>query len=409
MSRVKRWGLNVALAVVALLVVFATSLAADRMAGRLLPNKAAPGALELIFPPGSHMEYATTEFTYSVDVNSLGYRDKEFASLTPGVYRIAAIGDSFTYGQGVNLQDTWIKQLDSNLRQAGLNVETINLGKPGTGTPFYAELAERAIPLLRPDLIIVGMLQADDLASADDKAAPAPPWLLTKVEDVWPNFVQWIRNREGTLGARTEKRPVHPPMIVSAADGIKSQAESAQSVLKSFTPEEQARYAQIDVKVRQAFETGNLNPALISTTVRSADYLVNNSRDNDPYFFVRAVDKTTGFMQRIERVAKAYHTRVLVVSIPMGCFVNMYAMDNYRRVGFRVEPGFLSTFVPDKAIRIVCERTGVPFLSITDEFRAHKDEPDLFFPMDCHPTPNGHKLMADLLTPTIRKIVEEGR
>jgi hypothetical protein len=34
--------------------------------------------------------------------NSLGFREREFDSVpTPGTFRIALVGDSFTYGQGI--------------------------------------------------------------------------------------------------------------------------------------------------------------------------------------------------------------------------------------------------------------------------------------------------------------------
>ena len=44
--------------------------------------------------------------TGAVHVNSSGYREREFAAVKPsGAFRIAVVGDSFTYGNGVRQED----------------------------------------------------------------------------------------------------------------------------------------------------------------------------------------------------------------------------------------------------------------------------------------------------------------
>src|ERR1035441_7805937 len=107
---------------------------------------------------------------------------------------VLAIGDSFTYGWGVDGEDSWPKVMERELRQGGLDIEVANLGMPGAGPREYAALAERAIPLLRPDLIVVGMLQADDLFQAAEspaeRQAPASERLLRAFRALYPNLMQ---------------------------------------------------------------------------------------------------------------------------------------------------------------------------------------------------------------------------
>lgn len=71
-------------------------------------------------------------FLYT-DLNSLGYRDREWEHPKPaGVRRIAFLGDSFTYGWGIkNPADRFGDQVAARL---AAGVEGLNVAKPGWGT-----------------------------------------------------------------------------------------------------------------------------------------------------------------------------------------------------------------------------------------------------------------------------------
>src|ERR1039458_9260372 len=91
----------------------------------------------------------------------------------------------------VDAENSWPKVMERELRQGGLEIEIANLGAPGAGPREYAALAERAIPLLKPDLIVVAVLQADDLFQAADspaeQQAPAGERVLRAFRAFYPN------------------------------------------------------------------------------------------------------------------------------------------------------------------------------------------------------------------------------
>ena len=68
-----------------------------------------------------------------IKTNAQGFRDDGDHSWTkpPGVIRILGLGDSFTFGWGVLMEETFLKKLESRLvTLTGLNIETINTGIP---------------------------------------------------------------------------------------------------------------------------------------------------------------------------------------------------------------------------------------------------------------------------------------
>ncbi|MDT7041797.1 hypothetical protein [Candidatus Nitronereus thalassa] len=66
--------------------------------------------------------------TYSVFVNSLGFRDKEIRNIPPATnkFRIVFMGDSFTEGPGMDFEDTFVGILSD--QYADKNIEVLNAG-----------------------------------------------------------------------------------------------------------------------------------------------------------------------------------------------------------------------------------------------------------------------------------------
>ena len=110
-----------------------------------------------------------------VAISSAGLRDREFASPKPaGVFRIAAIGDSVTYGSGGPRELSWPKRLEDRLAElAGPNagVEVLNLGVPGYNvTQVVRRLRLRGVPF-DPDLVVYGYVLNDPQAFSLEASA----------------------------------------------------------------------------------------------------------------------------------------------------------------------------------------------------------------------------------------------
>ena len=106
--------------------------------------------------PGSFQkQYGQTTVTYQI--NSIGLRDNEF-SLTkkPGTLRILVLSDSFVFGEGVALEQVWVKILERQLQRSDRlrNIEIINGGIWGYSPLLEYLFFKYRLQFLEPDLVL---------------------------------------------------------------------------------------------------------------------------------------------------------------------------------------------------------------------------------------------------------------
>ncbi|MEE2663734.1 MAG: SGNH/GDSL hydrolase family protein [Myxococcota bacterium] len=89
-------------------------------------------------------------------INARGFRDRERSlSKPPGSFRILVVGDSVTFGFGVELEETYPSLLESRLRESLPGIEVLNLGVGGYN-PYTESALLRGVGLAyEPDLVLV--------------------------------------------------------------------------------------------------------------------------------------------------------------------------------------------------------------------------------------------------------------
>jgi lysophospholipase L1-like esterase len=390
---------NIALIAGTIFLVIVFSLAADWILGLFVYNPPLPGQMELVFPPDSEFGFERGEFAYTARINNLGLRERPVSENAPGLFRIAAFGDSFTYGEGVAAEETWLRQAEKLLREKGHNVETINCGKPGAGPDEYARIARSAIPVLKPDLVIIAMLQGDDVPGCYNGVYSfAADRLAGIVRRIYPNTVRAIRNIR--YAAAHENLAIRDAFTNKPAQMQYNDRQSARQILEAAAPEQRARYDALEEDVRNMFLDGMLNPFLISVTMNAPDSLVASADPGHP-FFRPAIERCAAFLHEIAELARSYGAEAITVSVPYGAYVNEESNRNLRRIGFETPPELLSAEGPDLAIREAAEMADMPFITVTDGFRGAKSETGLYYLLDGHFTAQGHALFARLLAPRI--------
>ena len=362
-----------ALALLALVV-------ADRLLARLSPFGAG-----LVLPPDTVVRYTTDEFDFEVRSNGQGFRGPELER-TKRRRRIVALGDSFTYGWGVDGEQTWPAVLERLLRAGGEEVEVANLGQGGVTSDEYARVAERALPVLKPDLVIVGVLQGDDLGQLVLAEGP-----------------------RGPRGAVKALLTATVPELLARARALRSQPTldingqwraQAQGYVAALDAEGAAWFEGLPPELSTAFLEGNLNPGLVTLARAHPDHLVHTLEPRSAAAEA-AVASLAADLDRIRAAAEGVGARVLVVSIPHAAFVSAPNRATYAALGYGIDAGCAETLAMDAAIEDAADAAGVEFLSLTGCMRPAAAEAVLYFERDGHPNAAGYAHIAACLEPAV--------
>jgi lysophospholipase L1-like esterase len=160
--------------------------------------------------------------TFRITSNSQGFRTKEFAPKKPGTFRIVTLGDSGTFGWGVDAASTWQLLLEKRLDSAASRVEVLNLGISGHTTRHGLNVLRHYAWDLKPDLIVISygandaryVRQTVDSALApDDTFLGGIRWTLLKLKTV-QLLRKWIFSLHDPLEPTVK---VHSPDVDPSA------------------------------------------------------------------------------------------------------------------------------------------------------------------------------------------------
>ena len=374
----------------------------------------------IAIPRATRMIYETPEFHYTVDTNSLGFRDREFSiEADPSVIRIAVLGDSFTYGWGVDEKESWPRILEDMLNQKGYPVVVLNLAKPGYFPFMYASYAKHYLPLIKPDIVLIGLLQGDDLFQMDYgdcgelKQDVAPDTGQTPETVRLDNTSQNFRKNPIIAYLKSSISMLYPNIMRMRSYKSRTQSEHlstiwkrmAKDALRKFTPEQANRFTQLDKKIRTMFLRGELNPTLVQMAMINPEFLKELSSLDSA--------RTNGLINRMSEcllVIKESGLRcgvrsTVAVSIPYGIYTCAKSYQNRLLLGLKLLPTMLSNNNADTAINLACKKADIPFISITEDFRRIAEKHNLFYQYDGHFNAQGHEAYAKLIAPAVMDIL----
>jgi len=113
-----------------------------------------------VMKPGMHMNIYGVE----VQTNDLGFRDNRarVPPKAPGEFRIIVLGDSFTFGPGVDYEHLYTSLLREHLQRGHPQVTVINLAVEGYNIIQYAAVLEEVGLSLEPDALLVSLFPVND-------------------------------------------------------------------------------------------------------------------------------------------------------------------------------------------------------------------------------------------------------
>ena len=334
----------------------------------------------LLFPSGSRVQHESAEFHVEVVISDQGLRDRDFPlTRTEPSTRLVTIGDSFTFGWGVPIEDSWPKVLERRGQLTEESLEVINFGFPGASPNDYSRLITQALDHFQPDIVLVGTLQGDDLIQLMEQEPQEVPWTTRARQATFPTLSGWLAT--------------DPPSMESYRNVFRK----SQAYLRStLTPDQQHRYQALSPRVRSAFESGLLNPSLVHTAMTTPRRFLDPIEDG-PAWQAGAETRLRRCVRQWTAACRGAGAVLKVVIVPDGPFVSEAAAAGMRAVGYEV-PGSLttSTVCQDVVIEI-CEEAGVTVINPVPEFRkaASTNLPGDYFELDGHFNSDGHRRLGE--------------
>lgn len=363
----------------------------------------------LIFEPNTIARYKTVEFDITAKINDLGLRNREIRTKKEnGKFRILCFGDSWTFGWGVDVKDSWPMQMESFLHSNGFtNVEVINCGKGGQTTSGYKENMSKAVPLLKPDLVLVGVLQLDDLAqlfennfqqeidSKNDntnllskikyleesilKASIGE--ILSKVTYAVNSFLKASFSNYLLLFSNQEKKEI---------DIKSSWSQNSNNMIHGFSPIQRIHFSTLSDTVQTLFKTGNLNSFLLDYYINfpEGEVIFNNPNHSATKYAINLMDKD---LKDMKNICETNEVKIVFINLPENTFtghkVNRTPSDvlnNY----------FMTNNKIDSIYQNIASNNQINYLQLTQHFKDLLDKEKYFFKFDGHPNENGYREIA---------------
>lgn len=306
----------------------------------------------LVYKPNQSVHFRMFgEIDTVININSRGFRDIEYKP-SASDNTIVALGDSFTEGWGVDIDQTYVKQLQRKLIGASYKINHIyNAGHYGTNPKNYVTVYNKYFKNdISVSLVTLGLFLGNDIIEKN-----TPDYLAHK------------------LGGGGKKIKL-----------FLSQNSSLFNILRR-----QVRYSR---KLESVFSFFGMT----SPPVLPGDIYENQDKNRWPY--------TAKFIYEFYQSLLAQNKKFLLILIPVKEMIDNEAfmatlesanmsLDDIDLYGFR---DYLFSY---------CMKNKIPVLDLTPQFQKNKKETDrdLYFRTDDHWNAEGHRLASEVIYQYIRR------
>jgi hypothetical protein len=298
--------------------------------------------------PGVHHQYVTPEVNVAINISSDGLRDTTVTFAKKADYRVLSIGDSFTMGLAVAVEDTWSEQLERllNGRKPHRWASVVNSGVSGYGAHQIRLRLEELLPIVRPNLVVYGFT------------------------------------------TETYTRMFHPTVLYGGTL-VRSDALPGLRIVGTgllYSPYQQAWMREIDYWLNQHLQLG---AHILSHARRVYEALNPDAVPLDPLASLDATQIRRDMQPALEELA-AMHRDVAAQHVPV-----VVLMINVQREDgtFRPQDTIYNGIVADE-----CHREGLTCIDMLTELRRLASGRPIFrTPHDQHWTPAAHALAAQAL------------
>jgi lysophospholipase L1-like esterase len=250
--------------------------------------------------PGASGRYTAGGYAAPIRINQEGWRDAPMADAVRAEVRLLAVGDSFTFGLGVDSTSPWPEVLERLLDSAAARpAAVLNAGVPGYSARQMRQVIEALLPALRPQAVLFGMnsetywrveapyvFRAGQLvrsSALDDLTvgsrglyySPIVKWRWLNRLDVWLNQHFELGAHLLRLARRVVRagRPARPPQGAAVVQAAVDTAELRQRLGPMLT--EIGRAARVTRQAGARFVVVLINPQAEDGSFAPVQYAYN--------------------------------------------------------------------------------------------------------------------------------------
>ena len=162
--------------------------------------------------PNFHGRYANGEYSIGIAINTSGLRGPELLPKRARVRRVLALGDSFTFGQGVEYEQAWPALVE---RSPGPPLEVINAGWAAPSPVGQLAYLEGAGSRLDPDLVLDAIFVGNDVV--DDLAESRGITREVEIVEFLARYLTDLQARVGVMGVLRDVIDAAYPNLYEAA------------------------------------------------------------------------------------------------------------------------------------------------------------------------------------------------
>jgi hypothetical protein len=328
--------------------------------------------------------FAKTEFKTTVMHNQEGFRDIHHEKKnTKNRFRIITLGDSFTWGHGVNNDEIYMKVLEQYDKQ----IETINMGGPGSDPPGELTVYQRRGVAYEHDVVLLGFFMGNDVVSYHARPQDSPP--------------RWGYNQKGEftlIGSVRSQEDVE--RIRQRSQAHQSDHDSLIQHLENFVIRHFQSYTFLG-NIQSHFAT-RLQGSIVYTRLlqllgldyKKAYGFLNYCLEEDPEDVKFGWKLLKDTLLKMKQFAAQADADLYIVFIPhiIQTSKTIYAT-TVRRLGH--DPDHYDIEKPNRKLKLLCASLQIDCLDLLPVFKRETAQGKvLYYPRDAHWTAEGHRLAA---------------
>jgi len=284
--------------------------------------------------------------------NSHGMRDVEHEILkTPGVVRVAVLGDSFTEGYPVSVEESFCQKMGLELvhRRAfgGAGIEILNFGVVGYGTTQEWLALKTRVWQFSPDIVLLAFYAGNDLReNSEDFCAK------------WSTSRPFYRVSGRTISLDTSFLAL-PPF-----------SQPLEMALRKVVRESNSRFIRLLANLKRIIEGAGSNPPVtpdFNLAIGKDDSIFSEPKTPS---WDKAWKVTEALIDSMNRESGAHHARFLVATLTT---YEQVDPDLAARRRLEERLGVTDLFYADRRIREICERRGISVKNLAPDMQAYAD------------------------------------